>query len=91
VTNIPDIVKEAEPVQEAPGANRMPISRIRINGRTQLRAACSEATVAEYAEALKAGVAFPPIVVFYDDRVLACRWLPPPCGPPCSGPHRNRG
>jgi hypothetical protein len=67
VTNIPDIVKEAEPAQEVPGANRMPISRIRVDGGTQLRAACSEATIAEYAEALKAGVAFPPIIAFYDD------------------------
>jgi hypothetical protein len=66
VTNIPDTVKE-EPVKGVPGANRMPISHIRIDGGTQLRAACSEATVAEYAEALKAGVAFPPIVVFYDN------------------------
>jgi len=41
VTNIPDTVKE-EPVKGVPGANRMPISHIRIDGGTQLRAACSE-------------------------------------------------
>lgn len=45
---------------------RLPLTSIRLDGDTQLRDAGSEAVVAEYAEALKDGAVFPPVVVFYD-------------------------
>ncbi len=46
---------------------------IRIDGGTQSREKIDEAVVAEYAEAFKAGVQFPPVIVFFDgvDRWLA--------------------
>lgn len=45
---------------------------IRIDGGTQSRVELSQETVAEYAEAYKAGAKFPPVVVFYDGTH---RWL----------------
>lgn len=42
------------------------INLIRIDGGTQPRAALNEATVAEYAEALRDGATLPPIAVFHD-------------------------
>lgn len=42
------------------------ISDIRIDGGTQPRAAILPAVVAEYAEEMTDGAAFPPVVVFYD-------------------------
>jgi len=39
---------------------------IRIDGGTQQRAEVNNETVQEYAEAIKAGAVFPPIVLFYD-------------------------
>lgn len=42
------------------------LSRIRIDGGTQQRAELNENVVADYAEAMSRGEAFPPIVVFYD-------------------------
>lgn len=47
------------------GIKMLDISRIRIDG-TQSRVECSENTLAEYAEAIRSGAEFPPIVVFYD-------------------------
>lgn len=46
---------------------------IRIDGGTQSREKIDESVVAEYAEAFKAGVQFPPVIVFFDgvDRWLA--------------------
>lgn len=46
---------------------------IRIDGDTQSRESIDEAVVAEYAEGFKAGVQFPPVIVFFDgvDRWLA--------------------
>jgi hypothetical protein len=49
-----------------------PIASIRRDGGTQIRAALDEATVAAYAEAIKAGVKLPPAVVFDDEKTL---WL----------------
>jgi hypothetical protein len=43
-----------------------PIASIRRDGGTQIRAALDEATVAAYAEAIKAGVKLPPVRVFDD-------------------------
>lgn len=51
---------------------RLPLSHIRLDGGTQLRAGCSDATVSEYAEALKSGVVLPPVVVFQDGNDI---WL----------------
>jgi hypothetical protein len=46
---------------------------IRIDGGTQSREKLNEETVAEYAEAYRSGVKFPPVIVFFDgtDRWLA--------------------
>lgn len=41
-------------------------SAIRTDGGTQARAELHAATLAEYAEAMQAGAAFPPVVVYYD-------------------------
>ncbi len=51
----------------------LPLADLRTDGGTQPRASLSEETVAEYAEAMAAGVRFPPVVAFYDgtDRWLA--------------------
>ena len=45
---------------------KIDISRIRINGGTQSRAAINKDVVAEYAEAMEGGATFPPVIVFYD-------------------------
>ncbi|MDO9357886.1 MAG: hypothetical protein Q7T70_02695 [Polaromonas sp.] len=49
------------------------LNLIRIDGGTQSRVELNQETVAEYAEAYKAGAEFPPVVVFFDgtDRWLA--------------------
>lgn len=45
---------------------------IRTDGLTQSRAKLNEDVVAEYAELYRAGVQFPPVIVFYDGKD---RWL----------------
>lgn len=47
-------------------------SRIRLDGGTQPREAIDEATVADYAEAMRDGADFPPVVVFNDGSAM---WL----------------
>ena len=47
-------------------------SKIRIDGGSQARADLNQETIAEYAEAYRAGVAMPPVVVFYDGTTY---WL----------------
>lgn len=42
------------------------VDRIRIDGETQPRNAIDNQVVADYADAIKAGAAFPHVVVFYD-------------------------
>jgi hypothetical protein len=42
------------------------LSRIRIDGGTQTRVSLNEATVADYADALREGVKLPAVVVFFD-------------------------
>ena len=42
------------------------LSRIKIDGGTQSRDQLNEDVVAEYAEAMKAGIQFPAVTVFYD-------------------------
>lgn len=51
---------------------RLAVDRIRTDGATQPRAAIHEPTVAEYAEAIEAGTAMPPVTVFSDG---AAYWL----------------
>lgn len=48
------------------------LNDIRIDGGTQSRVELNQETVAEYAEAYRAGASFPPVIVFYDG---ADRWL----------------
>lgn len=48
------------------------LSDLKIDGGTQPREAICEQTVSEYADALRAGAAFPPVVVFHDG---ATYWL----------------
>ena len=62
---------------------RIRIEMIRLDGGTQPRAKLNDERVAEYAENLQSGVAFPPVEVCYDGqdywfwdgfhRVHACR------------------
>jgi hypothetical protein len=42
------------------------LSKIRIDGGTQPRAELNQATVDEYAEAIKTGAQLPPVTLFYD-------------------------
>ncbi len=44
----------------------LPLASIRLDGGTQIRANIDEPTVAEYAERMAAGAAFPPLVVYHD-------------------------
>lgn len=48
------------------------IQAIRIDGGTQARAALNDQVVAEYADAIKAGAAFPQVTIFFDG---ADHWL----------------
>lgn len=52
----------------APASNGLALNLIQIDGGTQSRATLNQHVVDEYAEALKGGAAFPPIVVFYDGK-----------------------
>ena len=52
--------------------NDVPLHAIRIDGGTQPRTEIHEATVAEYAEAMRQGVNLPPLVLFFDGAEL---WL----------------
>jgi hypothetical protein len=45
---------------------RLPIVEIRLDGGTQPRSALDFAAIDDYAEAMAAGVRFPPVVVFHD-------------------------
>jgi len=49
-----------------PRPNRILVDSIRIDGGTQTRVAISDETVADYAEAMKAGTKFPPVRVVFD-------------------------
>lgn len=45
---------------------RLPIAEIRLDGGTQPRSALDFTAIDDYAEAMAAGVKFPPVVVFHD-------------------------
>jgi hypothetical protein len=49
-----------------PEVRRLPITSIRTDGDTQHRIAPNPNIVREYAELMRAGVAFPPVAVFWD-------------------------
>ena len=51
---------------------QLELKQLRIDGGTQPRVAIDEETVAEYAEVLREGATFPPVVAFHDDSVY---WL----------------
>ncbi|NJN74859.1 MAG: ParB N-terminal domain-containing protein [Limnothrix sp. RL_2_0] len=44
----------------------VPLSKIVLDAGTQIRAKISQDTIEEYAERLKAGDEFPPVILFYD-------------------------
>lgn len=44
----------------------VPVSRIRVDGGTQIRTSTYFDKIAEYAEAITNGIIFPPLVVFFD-------------------------
>lgn len=48
------------------------LSKIRRDGGTQPRAALNQETIGEYAEAMKDGAQFPPVIVFFDGQTY---WL----------------
>ena len=51
---------------------QIPIKFIRTNGKTQVRMAMDQGAICEYAEAMKEGVQFPPVVLFLDKDIY---WL----------------
>jgi len=51
---------------------QIPIKFIRTNGKTQVRMAMDQGAILEYAEAMKEGVTFPPVVLFLDKDIY---WL----------------
>lgn len=68
-------LRNGEPVAlaaENRGSTRLPYPQIRTDGGTQMRAGLNEETAAEYAEELRRGAVFPPVVVFFDGSVY---WL----------------
>lgn len=48
--------------------DKVKIEQIRLDGGTQSRAMVSDETVNDYAEAMKEGAQFPPVIVFYDGQ-----------------------
>jgi hypothetical protein len=50
----------------------IPLDAVRINGGTQSRVELNQATIAEYAEAIRAAVDLPPVVTFFDGATF---WL----------------
>lgn len=70
----PDILGAALAVPQ-PKTERISVSLIKINDGTQMRAGLNTATVAEYAEAMKASNSwgeFPPLVLYHDGETY---WL----------------
>jgi hypothetical protein len=52
----------------SPEDHGLALAAIQIDGGTQSRATLNDHVVNDYAEAIKAGATFPPIVVFYDGK-----------------------
>ncbi len=53
---------------EGKGRERLRIEMIRTDGETQSRMKINRSVVKEYAGAMREGVSFPPVVVFYDEE-----------------------
>jgi hypothetical protein len=51
---------------ERAGPAKLPYGQIRTDGGTQMRAGVNEATAEEYADELRQGAVFPPVIVFHD-------------------------
>ena len=49
-----------------PTIRQIPIASLRLDGGTQIRQERSEETIADYAEKMRAGEVFPPVVAYYD-------------------------
>ena len=49
-----------------PTIRQIPIASLRLDGGTQIRQARSEETIADYAEKMRAGEVFPPVIAYYD-------------------------
>lgn len=49
-----------------PGVSHLPPHIIKANGATQMRAGLNPDTVAEYADAMREGAQFPPIILYFD-------------------------
>jgi len=47
---------------------KLPLNNIRLDGGTQTRARINEEVIEEYAVDMKAGSAFPPLIVFHDGK-----------------------
>lgn len=47
---------------------KLPLKKIRLDGGTQTRARIHEDIIEEYAEDMKSGAPFPPLIVFHDGR-----------------------
>lgn len=63
-----DIKSGRAAVPAETGDHGLALELIKIDGGTQSRATLNDQVVSEYAEAIKAGATFPPIVVFYDGK-----------------------
>ena len=59
---------DAGPIRPVP-------SMIRIDKRVQARAKIVPKVVDDYAEAMRKGAEFPPLVVFPEATLYPCRWL----------------
>lgn len=53
-------------------SNKLPLTRIRTDGGTQTRTTTDMLVVADYAEAMRGGAVFPPVIVFDDGQDV---WL----------------
>jgi hypothetical protein len=65
------MVIEFAPNDKLP-ANNIALASISIDGGTQSRASVDQAVVADYADAMRNGAVFPPIVLFHDGKAY---WL----------------
>ena len=67
IASTPQNIPAFTPDEIFDDVTRLALERIRVDGRAQLRAASSPATVADYAAALRGGATFAPIVVFHSE------------------------
>ncbi|WP_026060102.1 ParB N-terminal domain-containing protein [Pseudaminobacter salicylatoxidans] len=65
-------IKSGEVVVPVAEDHGIALGVIQIDGGTQSRASLNDQVVNDYADAIKAGATFPPIVVFYDGEA---HWL----------------